>query len=363
MKSLHAGTYWGIPVKIHWTFSLLFLILLSIGWYNGAGSLALLSYALFIILMFVCVILHEYGHALTARKYGVKTLDIIISPIGGIARLQKLPDKPSQELAVAIAGPLVNLVIAIVLFLLTFVFFRDVPFSNPEDTLEIIATPHGFLALLIYINCILFVFNLVPAFPMDGGRILRAFLSMKFGKVDGTRYASIVGRVLAVGFVIMGLLSQAITLVFIGVFVFVMAKSENKQMVIQSKLSKFIARDIMNPHFTRLHLSTSLKEVFENYVRGGEKNYLIFDSMGNVSGVLPELFIKEAYKANDLDKTVNEYMSNKIYIINGEMGLEKLFEEMNLKGAPIAIIKNGDQIQGVVDRQMLYDFIQLQLTK
>jgi len=363
MKSLHAGTYWGIPVKVHWTFSLLFLILLSVGWYSGAGSLALLSYALFIILMFVCVILHEYGHALTARKYGVKTLDIIISPIGGIARLQKLPEKPRHELIIAIAGPLVNLGIALILFLFVYIFFSDVPFSDPEDTFEVIATPHGFIALLIYINCILFVFNLVPAFPMDGGRILRAFLSMRFGKVAGTRYASIVGRILATLFVVFGLFAQAITLVFIGIFVFIMANSENKQMLIRSKLSKFVARDIMNSQFTRLHLSTSLREVYDHYIRGGEKNYVIFDSMGNVSGVLPELFIKEAFKDDELDKSVNDYMSDKVYYINEDIALDKLFENMNLKGVAIAIIKNGDQIQGVIDRQMLYDFIQLQLTK
>jgi len=363
MKSLHAGTYWGIPVKIHWTFSLLFLILLGLGWINGESSLALLSYALFIILMFVCVILHEYGHALAARKYGVKTLDIIISPIGGIARLQKLPDKPKHELAVAIAGPLVNLGIALILFVIALVFFTEAQFSTPDESLELIATPQGFIALLIYINCILFVFNLIPAFPMDGGRILRAFLSMRFGKVEGTRYASIVGRVLAVIFVVIGLFTQHIMLIFIGTFVFIMAQNENKQMLIKSKLSGVQAKEIMNTQFTKLHLSTPLSEVYQKYIRGGEKNYLVYDSMGNVSGVLPELFIKDAFKEGKLDRTSNEYMSNNIYYAKSDMFLDKLFEDMNLKGVAIAIIKNDDQILGVVDRQMLYNFIQLQLAK
>ncbi len=363
MKSFHAGTYWGIPVKVHWTFSLLFLILIGAGWYNGASSIAIFSYALFIILMFVCVILHEYGHALTARKYGVKTLDIIISPIGGIARLQKLPEKPIHELIIAIAGPLVNLVIALFLFIGVLIFFSVETISNPDESLELIATPQGFLALLIWINCVLFVFNLVPAFPMDGGRILRAFLSMKYGKVIGTKYASLVGKVLAGLFVFIGFTTQHIMLIFIGVFVFVMATSENKQVLMKSKLSKISARDLMNTTFTKLHLSTSLREVFERYIRGGEKNYLVYDSMGNVSGILPELFIKEAYKKDDLDKPASEYMSKSIYIADVDQTLDNLHEDMNIKGAAIAIIKNGDQIQGVIDRQMLYNYIQLQMIK
>ena len=363
MKSIHAGTYWGIPVKIHWTFSLVFLILIGLGWANGESSIALLSYAGFIILMFVCVILHEYGHALAARKYGVKTLDIIISPIGGIARLQRLPDKPIHELVVAIAGPLVNLGITLVLFLVAFLFFTDEQFAAPEESLDLISTPQGFIALLIYINCVLFLFNLVPAFPMDGGRILRAFLSMRFGKVNGTKYASLVGRIIAVIFVLIGFYYQYIMLIFIGAFVFIMARSENNQMLVKDRLSGAKARDIMKTDFTRLHLSTTMREVYDSYIRGGEKNYLVYDSMGNISGVMPELFIKDAFKTGALDKTSNEYMSSNIYFADGEVTLDKLFDDMNQKGVAIAIIKNGDQIQGVIDRQMLYNFIQLQISK
>jgi len=363
MKSLNAGTYWGIPVKIHWTFSLLFILFIGFGWYKGAGGLALFSLGSFIILMFVCVILHEYGHALTAKKYGIKTLDIIISPIGGIARLQKLPDKPIHELAVAIAGPLVNLGIALILFIVAFLFFSEESFSVPDESLELLATPQGFISGLIWINFVLFAFNLIPAFPMDGGRILRAFLSMRFGKVEGTKYASLVGRALAIVFVIVGLMTQQIMLAFIGVFVFIMARSENEQMIIKSKLSVAFPKDIMKTNFTKLHLSTTMREVYEMYIRGGEKNYVVYDSLGNISGVLPELFIKEAFKENELDKTANAYMSNNIYFASEDLALDKLFEDMNLKGVAIAIIKNGDQVQGVIDRQMLYNFIQLQLLK
>lgn len=362
MKSLQVGTFFGIPIKIHWTFSLLWLFMIGVGIFNGSDATTLISLSFFIISMFICVILHEYGHALTARKYGIKTLDIIISPIGGIARLQKLPEKPIHELIVAIAGPLVNLFIAIVLAIIVYFGFNEVDFSTPEELVELLSTPLGFLSMLIWINTVLFVFNLVPAFPMDGGRILRAFLSMKYGKVKGTQYASVVGRILAIGFICAGIFMSYI-LIFIGVFVYIMAKSENEQIAIQSKLSKFQAKDIMNVNFTRLHLSTRLEEVYQKYIRGGEKNYIVFDSLGNVSGVLPELFIKEAFKEEELSYYVSEHMSNNVYFTNENIPLDKLFEDMNVKGVAIAIIKNDDQILGVVDRQMLHNFMQLQMSK
>lgn len=362
MKQLIVGRLWGIPIKIHWTFSLLFLILIGYGLYIGTDYSTLLAFTLFIISLFVCVILHEFGHALTARKFGVDTIDIIISPLGGIARLKKLPEKPMHELIVAIAGPLVNLSLALIFFLIAVFAYSNLPLPTVDNSVKFISSPLGFLALLIWMNIVLFVFNLVPAFPMDGGRILRALLSMKYGKVKGTYIASYVGRAIAIMFIAIGFFGN-ILLVFIGVFVFFMAKSENEQIIINSKLSGVKVKEIMNSDYTKLHLSTTLHEVYQKYIRGGEKNYLVFDSLGNVAGVLPELFIKDAFKENHMNKTVNEYMSNNIFYFDENQTLDKLFEEMNLHGVAIAIIKNGDQIQGVVDRQMLYNFIQLQISR
>jgi Zn-dependent protease len=362
MKSFVVGIFWGIPIKIHWTFSLLFGLLMIYGWFTGTETSTLLAVALFIIVLFVCVILHEFGHALTARRFGVETIDIIISPIGGIARLKKLPEKPMHELIVAIAGPIVNLSIAIILFIVAVIAYSHIPLPTIDNSIKFISSPFGFLALLIWLNIVLFVFNLIPAFPMDGGRILRALLSMKYGKVKGTYIASYIGRIIAIIFIGLGLFTN-ISLVLIGAFVFFMARSENEQIIIKSKLSGVKVVEIMNPNYTKFHLSNTLRDVYQNYIRGGEKNYLVFDSLGNVAGVLPELFIKDAFKKDQLDKNVNVYMSDNIYYIDESLTLDKLFEEMNVNGASIAIIKYGDQIQGVVDRQMLYTFIQLQVSK
>lgn len=364
MKSLQVAKFANIPIKIHWSFGLFILLILGYGLSNQMHGSDLLWFIAFIGAMFICVIMHEYGHALSARKYGVKTLDIIISPIGGLARLERLPEKPIQELIVAIAGPMVNVALATFIFLILYAINQDLSFlvidENPFDN---ITSATGFFGLLIWTNLILFFFNLIPAFPMDGGRILRALLSMKMGRVKGTKWASLIGRILAICFIGFAVFAKDYMLVFVGIFVFVMAGAENKQVVVESILDKAIASDIVNRKFTRIHISEPLRTMFDIYLRGGEKNFLIFDSMGNVSGVMPELFLRQAYKDNILDTTAaNEYMSPNSLKVSKEISLKDLFEEMNDKGIAIAAIEENNELVGVIDRSMLKNYLSLHMT-
>lgn len=364
MRSLQIGVFAGIPVKIHWTFGLFILFLLGYGLLSGINGVDLVWFFGFIFAMFLCVILHEFGHALSARKYGVKTLDILISPIGGLARLERLPEKPIQELIVAIAGPLVNVVIGALIFIVMYVIYQDFSFLSIQDNVDTLSNPKSFFGLLIYTNAVLFLFNLIPAFPMDGGRILRALLTMKLGRVRGTQIASVIGRVLAGVFVILALVFENYMLILIGAFIFIMARNENQQVIVEAILKKGKASDIMKTNFSKIHISESMRSIFQKYISGGEKNFLIFDSMDNVSGVIPELFIKQAFKEGILDTTTaNEYMSKKILTVDSEIPLSELFEEMNKQGVAIAEIKNGDQTLGVVDRHMLQNYIQVHLYK
>ena len=155
------------------------------------------AYGLVVLTMFVCVVLHEYGHALTGRKFGVKTVDILVSPIGGLARMNKMPEKPIHEFYISIAGPLVNLVIGS--FILLVFYLYNGKYSLDLNSFDL-DKPAEFIRILAPINLTLFLFNLIPAFPMDGGRILRSLLASRIGKVKATRIASTVGKVLAVGF-------------------------------------------------------------------------------------------------------------------------------------------------------------------
>jgi len=208
----------GSEIRIHVTF-LLLLAWLGIDYYVQGGAAAALNGVLFILAVFACVVLHELGHAIAARRYGIATPDITLLPIGGLARLSRMPDKPSEEIVIAIAGPLVNVVIALVLFL---------ALSAPFDAraLSHIADPAtGFLARLAGINVFLVLFNLIPAFPMDGGRVLRALLAFRLGRRRATEIAARIGQGLAFVFGFLGLFYGNPILVFIALFVWIGAGS------------------------------------------------------------------------------------------------------------------------------------------
>lgn len=187
--------YKEIPIKIHWTFS---IIVVLIGYLAVTRNLSInqtLAFSLLILVVFVCVILHEFGHALTARRYGIKTRDIILMPIGGIARLESLPADPLKEISIAIAGPLVNLIIAALTYLIFVI--KGIGWIQPDvDFWSTINSWIGFLHLVLIINLASFVINLFPILPMDGGRILRALLSMKTDRKNASRMTRVVSLLL-----------------------------------------------------------------------------------------------------------------------------------------------------------------------
>src|SRR5437016_9212220 len=208
----------GIEVRIHVTF-LLFLAWIGFTYYQVGGSAAAAEGVLFILALFGCVLLHEFGHALAARAFGIRTPDITLLPIGGVARLQRMPDKPWQELAVAVAGPLVNVVIAAVLI---FVLGRRAEFQS----LQHLEQPGiEMLAKLASVNISLVLFNLIPAFPMDGGRVLRSVLAMTMNYARATQVAAWIGQGLAFVFGFIGLFSNPM-LIFIAFFIFLGAQQE-----------------------------------------------------------------------------------------------------------------------------------------
>ena len=208
----------GIDLKVHITF-LLFLIWIAFSYFSVGGPAAARQGVLFILLLFGCVLLHELGHALTAKKFGIGTTDITLLPIGGVARLDHIPQDPKQELLIAIAGPLVNVAIAI---LLTFYLGHRAAMSDFQD----LNTPRvAMLSKLATVNIGLVLFNLVPAFPMDGGRILRSILAMRMNYLRATNIAAFIGQALAIFFGILGFFGNPF-LIFIAFFVFMGAQQE-----------------------------------------------------------------------------------------------------------------------------------------
>ena len=217
---LKIGRFFGISVFVHWTFILVPLWVLFNGLTTGLSWLAISVQVGLSLAVFACVLLHEYGHALTARQFGVQTRDIILLPIGGVARLESMPREPLTELIIAIAGPAVNVVIAALLLPVVLLTEGDLAFAEDEISWG------GAFRFLFAINVLLVVFNAIPAFPMDGGRVLRSVLAFFLPYAKATVLAARAGQFIAILFFILGLYTRTPSLFLISVFVYFMASNE-----------------------------------------------------------------------------------------------------------------------------------------
>jgi Zn-dependent protease/CBS domain-containing protein len=253
--SFKIGSAWGIPIELHFTFLLLIL---------GVFILSLLSnmqfYIFFIVLfLFVFVVFHELAHSVVARHYGIKVRKIVLYPIGGVSEIEELPDNPSQEWRMAVAGPLTSLVLGFALLAVSLLF-------SPEllPAAIVLSTTGNVLFDLAVLNILLGVFNLIPAFPMDGGRVFRALLAERMKYSDATRYAVTLGRVLGIGMVIAGFIIPGyFLLILVGIFVYIGASEEGEQTIISTKLAGLLVRDVMQLEVDRVKPEQNLTEALE----------------------------------------------------------------------------------------------------
>jgi Zn-dependent protease len=380
--SLKLFTLFRIPVHIHWSFGLIFMYALWIAFSNNFGIIDTAWLLGFFIALFGCVLLHEYGHILTARRYGIHTQDIILTPIGGIARLERMPEKPFQEFVVAIAGPMVNVAIAGFLFLLGYLLFQNERwelfkwflserlniFGEPDEMDSVILDsgldPSGlllYLPVLLTANIILVVFNLIPAFPMDGGRIVRALLAMRIGRSKATNIAALIGQGFAVLFILYGLYNpESWSLTLIGFFVFVTARSENAMVQLDDLLRRFKARDIVRPQFTRLLSTDWMQTPIGLLDQGLERHFLVFDFDGKLAGFLEEDDIQMARKKRDLSSEVSRYAQKDVEVVHPNESLQYVYFLIRQKGNGIVGIADDSGLIGVIDEAGLSYFLKSQ---
>lgn len=283
--SVRIFTFLGIPVRIHWSFGLLLVWIWYIGQRKGMEWPALGVLALFVFSLFIFVIMHEFGHAIMARRYGVITRDIILSPIGGMARLNRIPEKPVQELAVALAGPMVNVVIAILLGLVGWFFLPDklTVIRDPEISIYWIG---NIIPALFWMNIMLVFFNLIPAFPMDGGRVLRAGLAMRFGRLKATKWAAHIGKAIAVLFVALAIYWGHFFLGLIGVFVFIMGEQEYRSVRTEMLLQHIKLSDVVRIDYQVLPPNMSLLDALIVVRHSLAVNIPIGDNAQNLIGYM-----------------------------------------------------------------------------
>lgn len=358
---------------MHWSFLLIFAWVFYLGFKENWNWTSISVSIVFVIALFICVVMHEFGHALTARRYGVHTRDIILSPIGGVARLDRLPDKPMQEFYVAIAGPLVN--VAIMLLLLPYFFFvspetmeefRSIlrGYYGVRDNVFIRSmTPVDFLLFgLLMLNGTLAIFNLLPAFPMDGGRVLRALLSLRLGRAKATRIAAFIGQFFAVLLVAYGVWHDFnwVT-IFIGIFVFVTAAQESRMVHLESQLERHKVGEIVRLNFTKFQTKDAMSVVAEEFKRGLEKDFLVFNETQELQGILSEDAILKAIQTQVLEEPVEHFLHRHYKTLSPEDSLKNAYTELHWHGYNICpVFDEHQQLLGVIDTAMLQHFIKIQ---
>jgi Zn-dependent protease len=260
----------GIDLRIHATFVLLLGFVGASHWTMGKSANAVVSGVGFIIALFACVVLHELGHAITARKFGIRTADITLLPIGGVARLERMPEEPERELWIALAGPAVSVAIASLLYGWVTLMHEWEPLAD----LRIASGP--FFERLMVANIWLVLFNLIPAFPMDGGRVLRALLGSRMTFVKATETAASLGRWLALSFGLIGLFANPM-LLLIGLFVWVGATQEADAALVRGALSAIPVRSAMLMEFDTLKSGDTLAEATRLRFRGSQRDFPVVD--------------------------------------------------------------------------------------
>ncbi len=365
-NALKIGNVKGIKIQIHWSFWIIVVwIMLSYYLQNHRVGDALLG-GVFVLALFGCVTLHELGHALTALRYGIKTKSITLLPIGGLANLEKIPEKPKQEFIIAIAGPLVNIVIVFILFAL----LKGLDMYPTKEELQAFLqsnrhfTVQMFLFNLMAANMILALFNFIPAFPMDGGRMLRALLAMKMDRVQATKIASSIGKTLAIVFIFLGFFYD-FWLVFIGLFVYLGAGAEAIQEQNKAAFGKAKVKDAMMSEFPQFAESEPLANVVQHLLNTQDKEFLIFDiNFTQVKGVLTQSEILKGIQLYGQDIPVSQVMNKNIIILHEDDDLNQAYLKLLTAGLTAApVVNNEGKVVGMIDSDNIKEFMIVQLSE
>jgi Zn-dependent protease/CBS domain-containing protein len=344
--SFKIGRFSGIDVRVHWTFLLLLAFFAFIG-YQTSGSLAgALTPTAVIVALFLCVLLHEFGHSLVAQRLGIEIHSITLLPIGGVSNLESLPEKPADEIKITIAGPLVNVVLAPIFFGVG-LLFGAVP-RLPADLFTGIGSVGQFFFYLGYINVVLALFNLLPAFPMDGGRILRALLATRLGAVRATEISSAVGQLFAVAFFLIGLISGNFFLALIAVFIFFGASGES-QMVRQRELTRgLLVSDVMGtkPRTETVTPYHTFGQVLDSVIHGYQEDFPVVDENGRLVGMITRDEIMTAAHSPERYSSVRDLMKVNVPTISSEADLFedglRILQQSGLRALPVT--ENGELV-------------------
>ncbi|PYV17246.1 MAG: site-2 protease family protein [Acidobacteria bacterium] len=342
----------GIGIYIHATFWLLLLFILYQYWSPRHSLADAIGGASFVMAVFGCIILHELGHALTARRFGIRTRDITLLPIGGLARLERMPDQPKQELWVALAGPAVNVVIAGALWLV----LAGLGLRASWGSFDLVGG--NFLNRLMVVNAWLVLFNLIPAFPMDGGRVLRALLATRLEYTQATQLAARVGQAIAFFFGLLGLFTDPF-LVFIALFVWLGAEQEAAMVQMHTSLGGIPVQRVMMTEFHTLSPDDPLSHVVDLTMAGSQQDFpVVFGD--HVLGVLARGDLVRGLAEHGQTGLVRNAMNRDMPTADSYDMLEKALASLHGANSRIIPVLHDGRLVGLLTMDNIGEFMMIQ---
>jgi Zn-dependent protease/CBS domain-containing protein len=351
--SVTIGSIAGTLIRLHITFLLFLVWIFFASYWSGGIDAAWYSLA-FIVLIFACVVAHEFGHIFMARRFGVTTPTVTLLPIGGVAHLERIPEKPWEEFLIAIAGPAVNVVIAAVL---VWVFGASL---EPKNLAAMDATGVGLIDRLAIVNVFLVLFNMIPAFPMDGGRVLRAALASRLGYVRATEIAATIGQFVAFGLGFLGLFGNPL-LIFIAIFVYLAAASESQLVAVRAMSRGVPVGAAMMTQYATLTPDEPIDAAIDTLLRTSQSEFPVVDGHGRPVGVLGRGDLIKTLKQRGPDALVSDAMTSPMPSVSHRACLEEAFRLLQEKSAPaVAVVDSGGRLTGLISSETIGEMLMVQ---
>lgn len=368
-NSLKIARIWGVDIQVHWSFILILFYGAFLFGRNASNLAAGAIYGVVVILLlFVCVVLHEFGHAIMAKYFGVNVPHITLLPIGGVAQLERMPRKPMQEFLIAIAGPAVNFALAAVLLpAALLVVSMSIGTGSMWALISALMrtaqsmSVGGLLLTLAGTNLLLGIFNLLPAFPMDGGRILRALLALRLRYVPATRIAVLIGRGMAILFAIWGISGGGIFLLLVAFFVYVGGRGELEAVQSRYVLKDFSARQAVNKDAHVLYTSEPISRAVDYIMTTYQGDFPVHDLGNNLVGVLTRPRLVATLRGQGQDGRIVDVMipRARVPVTGGDTTLADVWEQMLEAGSRVIIVQDQDQFLGLITLDDISELIQV----
>ncbi|MEO8090213.1 MAG: site-2 protease family protein [Gemmatimonadales bacterium] len=347
------GRVAGTDIKVHLTF-VLFLGWWTLSGYRVGGPGGAITAAVLLLALFGCILLHEFGHILMARRFGVRTPDVILLPIGGVARLERIPDEPRQELLIALAGPAVTAVLALIFYLI-------LRLTGGDAEIDQLSPLAPLLSQLLVINVWLLLFNLIPAFPMDGGRVLRALLASRLGLVRGTRVAATLGQVLAAMGGLYGIMAPQPLLILIAFFVFLGATAEAEAVETRAAGDGLQVAQMMVTNFRTIPIHATLADAVNLLLSGEQREFPVVDNNGRIEGILTRDNLIRGLSTLGPGGRVSEAMTPGVPVVPPTLSFRDALERLRASRLPaLPVVDPTGALVGLLTSDNIADLLMVQ---